>query len=217
MSAFAVLPGRFDSVSAAPPALQPVASPQALAVIDPAVAASVQSTIEAQAATLSDQTRTVDAQAGTIADQNRTIAAQATEIAQLQRGTPVSLIFERNVVSIPVDADAVLAGDPQALDAARQELEHVLGPYQGRSGTCVGVVLTFAHRPGFDSANVKQGYRLAARINEVMAAEFPDLVGGAVFEAYGNLTPPDGQIDLHLYLSNVTGANCPEPAATPLP
>jgi hypothetical protein len=195
-------PNRLGPVAAAPPAAQPVASPQARAVIDPALAAAVQGTVEAQATTIVNQTTTIN--------------AQATAIAEMQLGTPPSLTFERNDVEISVDAEGILAEDTQALEAVRQQLDQVTRPYRDRSGTCIGVVLTFAHRPGFNSANVEEGYRLAARINELLATEFPDLVAGAVFEAYGNLSPPDGRVELQLYLSHVTGANCPQPVATPI-
>jgi hypothetical protein len=159
---------------------------------------------------------TIEAQARTIGDHTTTIDAQATEIALLRRGTPPSLTFERDEVEITVDAEAVLAEDAQALEAVRRQLRRVVAPYRARSGTCIGTVLTFAHRPGFDATAVEEGHQLATRVNELLAAEFPDLAAGAAFEAFGDLTPPDGRIDLQLHLSRVTGANCPEPMATPV-
>ena len=107
---------------------------------------------------------------------------------------------------VQIDAGGLLAGDQGARQTARAELRRVLAPY---GDPCqAGVVLTFGHAP-----NAELGSAIAARVNELLAEEFPDLFAGAAFEDFVNIGPSVGQVDIRIYF--FTGCAPAESKATP--
>jgi len=69
-------------------------------------------------------------------------------------------------------------------------------------------VLTFGH-----ASTIVDGVALAAAVNDLLPEAAPTLVRGAALDAFGDLNPPPGQVDLRLYVF----AGCPVGAATPAP
>jgi hypothetical protein len=106
-------------------------------------------------------------------------------------------------VHIPIAADAVLAGNADAVATARSELHRALDRY---AGCFAGVVLAFGHGPTLEQGNIQDGVDLAAAVVRELRAEFPDLTGGAVIETAADLDPPRDQVDLRLYFF----AGCPQ-------
>ena len=99
-----------------------------------------------------------------------------------------------------------MRGDPAAVAAARRALRDALAPYA--EGCRVGVALTFGHAP-----TIGAGVEVAAAVNRLLPEAVPALFGGAAVDAFGDLRPPGGQVDLRLYFF----AGCPAvAAATPV-
>lgn len=95
--------------------------------------------------------------------------------------------------SIQVDLDGVLAGDPAAIQQAEAAVADALRPYKD---TCrAGVVLTFGH-----GRSIGQGTQLAEAINVLIRSRFPTAFGTAGYDAFGDLNPPLGQVDIRIYL-----------------
>jgi hypothetical protein len=69
----------------------------------------------------------------------------------------------------------------------------VLRPYV-RADCRAGVVLTFGHAP-----SIALGTQLATAVNTVIRDQYPDVFDGAAFDAFGDLSPPVGQVDIRIY------------------
>ena len=102
--------------------------------------------------------------------------------------------------SIQVDADGILTGDSAAVADARGQLADVLDGYRGRCRA--GIVLTFAH------GTLEESTALAEAVNDILVDEFPDLFEGTALNAFIDLNPPRGQIDLRIYFIG----SCPPPS-----
>ena len=129
-----------------------------------------------------------------------TIIALNTALASTATVALSSLNPEFVDLSIQADLDAVLAGDETAVEDARVALDAVFAPYDGCRA---GVVLTFGH-----GVLIGQGTVLADAINAVIQAEHPEIFGGAAFDAFGDLSPELGQVDIRIYF--FTGCDAAE-------
>ncbi|CAA9546209.1 MAG: hypothetical protein AVDCRST_MAG73-2435, partial [uncultured Thermomicrobiales bacterium] len=123
-----------------------------------------------------------------------TIEAQATEQAVTARRVDAALNPRYVEEQITVDAAGIPAGNDDAVDDARTALRRTLLRYASDDDCRVGVALTFGH-----AATIGEGTVLAAAINDLAVNAAPDLFAGAAFDAFGDLNPPPGQVDLRLY------------------
>jgi len=94
-------------------------------------------------------------------------------------------------LSISVDADGLIAGDPEAREAAIEELQEVLEPYES---CAAGIVLTFGW-----SGELQTGLAVADAVNTILKEEFPEQFGRAAVENFANLRDPEGTVDLDIY------------------
>lgn len=138
------------------------------------------------------------AQATSDAANNELLAAQ--EQAQLNTLDPNAI-----PETIQVDLNGVVAGNPDALDKAREELHRVLDKYQN-SGTCrIGFVLISSRAP-----TLGEGIQLSNAIAEIIPVEFPDLLPLSADGSNPTLasesislpnTTPTGEVELLLFMS----------------
>jgi hypothetical protein len=147
---------------------------------------------------------TVDALGTTLAGAEATVVAQEQRLAQAEEAAAAGLDPRFRTVSVQVDPAGLLAGDPNAEADARAALRDALAPFP--AGCRAGVVLTFGR-----AATINEGVALAAAVNEVLPEAAPRLFRGAALDAFGDISPPPGQVDLRLYLF----AGCTEGGATP--
>jgi hypothetical protein len=96
-------------------------------------------------------------------------------------------------VSVTVDAEGVLEGDPEAIAEAKAALQAALADLP--AGCPVEFALTTGYAEGFAYGNA-----LAEAINDLLKQEFSEFFSTTAFETIAVVGQPFGQVVLHLYV-----------------
>ncbi len=164
-----------------------------------AQSASAQSQIATSQAQSASAQATVDAAAAQIGSANATAAALEQQV-QLNSLNPTSV-----QETIQVDLGGVIAGDGDAVEEARQELNSVLAPYVRGQNCRIGFVNISSR-----SSELGQGVQLSDAIAGIIEQDFQQLLpepteGGSPQLASESIalpgTDPVGEVQLQLFLS----------------
>lgn len=147
-----------------------------------AAADSAQATADAQASAIEPTANAVSTQQ---AVSNATATALALQAAQ------DSIHPSKVELSIDVDYNGLINGDPDAIEEASDNLAEVLAPYDGCR---VGLSLTFGW-----SSDLSTGVAVAQAVNQILADDFPEIFGDAALEDFASLLDPPGRVDLELF------------------
>lgn len=122
-------------------------------------------------------------------------------------------------LTIKVDLNGVLRGDPVAVDKARAELDRVLAPYINGSSCQIGFALITSR-----SETIEDGLKLSNAISKMIRTTYPNLLAKSIngepplvsesFAMPG--TTPVGEVQLQLFLNLGCRPAPATPVATPV-
>ena len=167
-------------------------------------------TATAQAVVLADLAALATAASGISEESIATVVAASTVAAATAAAEQASLTAAFVEVEVDGDLDGVLSGDPTSEAALVDTLRRRLARYQ-RSDCRAGVVLTFGH-----ADDVGTGVEYAAAVNGLIRDQFGSLFDATAFDAFADLTPPAGSVQLRIYFFGRCEASSSsmEPTAT---
>ncbi|MEZ4504941.1 MAG: hypothetical protein R2848_03505 [Thermomicrobiales bacterium] len=164
-----------------------------------AAAAAAQATAEALAAANSSSDAdiaTAQAEANLVqstiaALSTQQAASNATATVLAQQAAQGSIDLSKVELSIDVDYEGLINGDPDAIEDASATLADVLAPYEGCR---VGLSLTFGW-----SSDLQTGIAVAQAVNQILADDFPEIFSDAALEDFASLQDPPGRVDLEFF------------------